>query len=160
MRCLCMSGLGFEGFDHENNYHLSEKEERSESWSQAKIWVVLGLFIGLLLGITIYISGNELNLKLTGKAVVTDYAKGAASVVIQDDQGKKYYITVSDTILSPKNGKITVYYKGNNMGSAKALNALWFWVLMYSIWIPLLLICIHCIIKNVCPSKKIHQKME
>jgi hypothetical protein len=155
-----MSELGFEGFDHENNYHLSEKEERSESWSQAKIWVVLGLFIGLLLGITIYISGNELNLKLNGKAVVTDYANGAASVIIQDDQGNKYYINVSDTILSPQNGKITVYYKGDNMGSAKALNAVWFWVLMYCVWIPLILFCVHRIIKNVRPSKKNHQQME
>lgn len=155
-----MSELGFEGFDHENNYHLSEKEERNENWSQAKIWVVLGLFIGLLLGITIYISGNELYLKMAGKAVVADYANGAASVSIQDNQGNKYYINVSDTILSPKNGKITVYYKGNNMGNAKALNAAWFWVLMYCVWIPLILFCIHRIIKNVCPSKKIHQQME
>lgn len=153
-----MSNLGFEGFDHESNYHLSEKEERNENWAQAKIWVVLGIFIALLLCITIFLNGKELVLKYTGNAVVTDYVDGASSVSILDNHGEKHNIYISDIIITPKDGKLTLYYKGDNIKDAKALNAMWFWVIMYSIWIPLFTLCIHLILKNLNQGKKIYKK--
>lgn len=151
-----MSDLGFEGFDHENNYHLSEKEERNENWSQAKIWVVLGMFMALLLGLTLFFNGKELILKYTGSSIEANYVDGDSGVTVIDNQGEKHYISLSDTIISSKDGKITLYYKGDDIKGAKALNAMWFWATMYGIWVPLFALCIFFTLKNLNQNKKTH----
>jgi len=152
-----MSNAGFEGFDYENNYHLTEKEEKNENWEQSKIWVVLGVLMLLCLGLTIYMNSKELLLKYNGNSVVTEYKNGAGSVTVQDDKGSSYNIDVSNTIISNKDGKITVYYMGNNIANAKALTAFWFWAMMYTAWLPLSALCIYFIFKNLNQSKKIKQ---
>ena len=149
-----MSNAGFEGFDYENNYHLSEKEEKNENWAQAKIWVVLGLLMALCLGLTIYMHSKELILKYNGNSVVTEYKNGEKSVTVQDDLGTKHYIDLTSTIIANQDGKITLYYMGENIAGAKAMTAFWFWAAMYSIWIPLTSLCVYFIVKNLNQGKK------
>jgi len=150
-----MSNAGFEGFDYENNYHLTEKEEKNENWAQAKIWVVLGVLMALCLGLTIYMNTKELLLKYNGNSAVAEYKKGEASIVVQDDKGTSYHINIADTFISNPDGHITVYYWGNNIANAKVLTAFWFFALMYAIWIPLFLLCMHFILKNLNQNKKL-----
>ena len=149
-----MSNAGFEGFDYENNYHLSEKEEKSENWAQSKIWVVLGLLMALCLGLTIYMNSKDLILKYSGNSVVTEYKNGEKSVTVQDDLGTKHYIDLTSTIIANQDGKITLYYFGKNIAGAKAMTAFWFWATMYCVWVPLTSLCVYFIVKNLNQGKK------
>jgi len=148
-----MSNAGFEGFDYDSNYHLTEKEERNENWAQAKIWVVLGLFMALCLGLTIYMNSKELLLKFNGNSVVTEYKNGDGYANVVDDNGTKHVIDLTATIIANQNGKITLYYWGNNIAGAKAMTAFWFWAMMYSIWTPLSALCVYFTYKNVNQNK-------
>ena len=149
-----MSNMGFEGFDYGSDYHRTEKEEKNENWEQAKIWVIIGLFMVLFLGLTIYLHSKELNLKYNGTAIVTEYQNGSSGVEVKDDKGTNYFINLSNTIISNKDGKITVYYLGSNIAGAKALTAIWFWIMMYSIWIPIFSLCVYSTYKNLNKNNK------
>lgn len=149
-----MSELGFEGFDHSNDYHMSESEVKKENWDQAKIWVVLGLFMAICLGMTIFLHSKELVLRFGGHSIVAEYKNNPNTISLKDDKGETFYVDIKDTIISPKNGTLTLYY-ANDMHQAKALTAIWFWLLMYVIWLPLLIICIRCTYKNLKPRHKI-----
>jgi len=153
-----MSNSSFEGFDYGNNYHLTEKEEKNESWEQKKIWVIVGLLMALCLGLTIYMHSKELMLKYNGNSIVTEYKNGSSGLEVQDDQGTNHFINLSNTIISNQDGKITLYYYGSNIASAKALTAIWFWIMMYSVWIPLFSVCVYLIFKNTELYKKIKQR--
>jgi len=151
-----MSNSGFEGFDYQSNYHLSEREEKNENWEQAKIWVIIGLFMALCLGLTIFMHSKELLLKYNGNSIVADYKYGDQLVVVQDNNGANYNIDISQTIISKqKDGKLTLYYRGSNVAGAKALTSNWFWVVMYAVWIPLFSLCVYLALKNLNQNKKI-----
>lgn len=146
---LIMANMGFEGFDSSDDYHMSEAEQRKENWSQSKIWIILGVFMFLCLVMTIFMSGKEILLVLNGNCVEAEYTGDEKSVEIQDDQGNKYYINVNDTFISAKKGVLKLYYYGDNMRSAKPVTAAWYWLIMYCIWVPLVLLCVWRIHKNM-----------
>jgi len=152
-----MSNLGFEGFDYQSNYHLTEKEEKKENWQQAKIWVVLGLLMALCLGLTIYMHSKELLLKYNANSIVADYKNGEQMVIVKDDKGTNYNINLTQTIVGKQNDKITLYYWGSNVASAKALTAVWFWVAMYSVWVPLFSLCVYFVYKNLNQDKRLNK---
>ena len=152
-----MRNARFEGLDYDNNYHLTDKEEKKENWEQAKIWVLLGLLMALCLGLTIYLNTKELILKYNGNSVVAEYKNGDKSVTVQDDKGTSYFINLANTTISNQDGNITVYYWGNNIASAKALTSISFWLIMYASWIPLFVLCVYFIFKNLNQGKNIKQ---
>ena len=152
-----MRNARFEGLDYDNNYHLTDKEEKKENWEQAKIWVLLGLLMALCLGLTIYMNTKELILKYNGNSVVAEYKNGDKSVTVQDDKGTSYFINLANTTISNQDGNLTVYYWGNNIASAKALTSIWFWLIMYASWIPLFVLCVYFIFKNLNQGKNIKQ---
>ena len=152
-----MRNARFEGLDYDNNYHLTDKEEKKENWEQAKIWVLLGLLMALCLGLTIYLNTKELILKYNGNSVVAEYKNGDKSVTVQDDKGTSYFINLANTTISNQDGKLTVYYWGNNIASATALTSIWFWLIMYACWIPLFALCAYFIFKNLNQGKNLKQ---
>ena len=152
-----MRNTRFEGLDYDNNYHLTDKEEKKENWEQAKIWVLLGLLMALCLGLTIYLNTKELILKYNGNSVVAEYKNGDKSVTVQDDKGTSYFINLANTTISNQDGNLTVYYWGNNIASAKALTSIWFWLIMYASWIPLFVLCTYFIFKNLNQGKNLKQ---
>jgi len=152
-----MRNARFEGLDYDNNYHLTDKEEKKENWEQAKIWVVLGLLMALCLGLTIYMNTKELILKYNGNSVVAEYKNGDKNITVQDDNGTSYFINLANTTISNQDGNLTVYYWGNNIASAKALTSIWFWLIMYASWIPLFVLCTYFIFKNLNQGKNLKQ---
>ena len=152
-----MSNARLEGFDYDNNYHLTEKEEKKENWEQAKIWVLLGLLMALCLGLTIYMNTKELILKYNGNSVVAEYKNGDKSVTVQDDKGTSYFIDLANATISKQDGNLTVYYWGNNIASAKALTSISFWLIMYASWIPLFVLCTYFIFRNLKQGKNLKQ---
>ena len=83
---------------------------------------------------------------------------GLSGLEVQDDQGTNHFINLSNTIISNQDGKITLYYYGSDIASAKALTAIWFWIMMYSIWIPSFSVCVYLVFKNTELYKKIKQR--
>jgi len=112
--------------------------------------------MALCLGLTIFMHSKELLLKYNGNSVVADYKYGDQLVMVQDNNGANYNIDISQTIISKqKDGKLTLYYRGSNVAGAKALTSYWFWVVMYSVWIPLFSLCVYLALKNLNQNKKI-----
>lgn len=149
-----MAGSSFEGFDYGSDYHMTEKEQKRENWSQAKIWVVLGLFMGLCLAITIGMNVKEVILKNTGNSAVATYSENASGATLTDGSGRVYFVSLADTMLGTKSGSVRVYYYGDDMKSAKALTASWFWVAMYCVWTPLFAVCVRFAYKNITGDTK------
>jgi len=76
-----------------------------------------------------------------------------------DNNGVIHIVPIMFTMISPLNAeKVTVYYYGDDVGSAKALNSLWFWVVLYMILILLLFRCVMAAYKITYP--KSHVKLE
>lgn len=144
-----MADLGFEGFDGQGNYIMSEKERRKEGFSQAKIWIVLGALIGICLLITIGMSVNEMLLKINGNYKEITYSENAGSTSFVGDDGKIYYISLEDTMLGTKAGSTRVYYYGTDYQNAKVLTATSFWIEMYILWGALFAMCVIFTYKNI-----------
>lgn len=145
-----MANMGFEGFDAQNDYHMSAKEQRKENWEQSKIWIALGVVMAICLVITVYMSARDILLVMNGNCVEAKYDSSNACATIHDENGKNYTISTGDLfITSDKSGIIKVYYYGDNISSAKPVTAWQYWLVMYCIWIPLLGLCIFFTYRNI-----------
>lgn len=149
-----MASQGFEGFDYESNYHMTEKEQMKDNWSQAKIWIILGIFMGLCLGMSIYMNIKEVILKNTANTAIATYTENASCGLFYDEQGHMYSVSLENTMVGDKSGNVTVYYYGDDMRNAKVLTAPWFWVAMYCLWLPLFLLCVRFAYKNITGDTK------
>jgi len=59
-----------------------------------------------------------------------------------DNNGIIRIVPIMFTMIDPFNAeKVNVYYYGDNEASAKALNSLWFWVVLYGLLILMFFIC-------------------
>lgn len=146
-----MGNAGFEGFDAGDDYHMSEGEQKYENWQQAKIWVVIGCFMALCLGVTMYMHISEIKLKLTGHEVVATYVASSKTGIIENEDGSKTYVPLQDHVFKPnKDGNtVTLYYYENHELSAKPMTSIGYWLIMYAIWAPLLGLCIFFGYRNV-----------
>ena len=84
-----------------------------------------------------YNDDGQLSIKYNTK----EYRKNHITTFI-DNNSIIHIVPIMFIMLSPSNAeKVTVYYYGDDVGSAKALNSLWFWFAFYILLIPILFIC-------------------
>lgn len=185
-----MSKSPFDGYNNESEFNYNHKQEQSENWSQAIIFLPLFLMLVALLAVIIYLNVIDLKLKYTGNVIEINCTKGttlsgkykdraadvsylndngelkftymtekggsvsemqlASGCAFKDAQDNIYLVRTSKTIFSePINKKITVYYYGDDMASARTLTVIWVWILAYVILIPILIFLVICTYKTL-----------
>ncbi len=109
-------------------------EGKEYRWYEARIWIALLLISMLCLGITIINHVPEIKLWHTGN-VVYGRVMNETSIRVENTgdlivliRADKYFYTV------PRDGRIPLYYYGDNYKKAIALTAPWFWGINYSVW--------------------------
>jgi len=86
----------------------------------------------------VYDSNNDVSYQTSTE----DYGKNRITA-FTDNHGIIHVVPIMFTMLSPLSPeKVTVYYYGDDVGSAKALNSLWFWFILYLLLIPMLILCV------------------
>ncbi|SEW10775.1 hypothetical protein [[Clostridium] fimetarium] len=76
-----------------------------------------------------------------------------------DNNGIIHIVPIMFSMISPFDiEKVTVYYYGDDVGKAKALNSLWFWVVLYVLLIAMLFICVKAAYRITFP--KTHIRLE
>jgi len=89
-----------------------------------------------------------------------EYGKNCITAFV-DDNGIIHIVPIIFTMLSPFNvEKVTVYYYGDDVGSAKALNSIWFWIVFYIVLIPLLYLCMRAAYRITYPKSHVRAEVE
>ena len=89
-----------------------------------------------------------------------EYGKNRITAFI-DNNGIIHIVPIMFTMLSPFSvEKVTVYYYGDDVGSAKALNSIWFWVVFYIVLIPLLYLCLRAAYRITYPKSHVRADTE
>lgn len=74
---------------------------------------------------------------------ITKEYRDDGMTAFKDKNNIIHIVPLNFTMLSLRNYQsITVYYYGDDMENAKALNSIWFWVVLYCVLIPLLFLCV------------------
>lgn len=137
-----MADMGFQGFDGSNNYHMTEKEQKKENWSQSKIFIVIGVFMALCLALSVSMQVREIVLMSNGTMVEAPYNSETKTATIDNEDGTKTYISLSGSQFADTKGdSVKLYYK-DNIKDAKPMTQLWFFLAMYVLWGGLLAVCI------------------
>ena len=147
------SGLGFEGFDGSGRT-IAESELRKEGIAQSKIWICLGVFMTLCLFIALFLSVKTILLRVNGNSVTVDHKPGEYSVTVYDTENRPYYIQLNDVIFDDSASKLTLYYYGDDIKSAKLLDSMWFFVVMDIGWGAFAAGCFFMAYRNIKPQKK------
>ena len=89
-----------------------------------------------------------------------EYGKNRITAFI-DNNGIIHIVPIIFTMLSPFSAeKVTVYYYGDDVGSAKALNSIWFWIVFYIVLIPLLYLCMRAAYRINHPKSHVRLETE
>ncbi len=145
--------MGFEGYGADDDYHFNEKEEKKEGWAQAAIWIVGMIIFGVCLLITVYLNVSDLMLMKNGTCAVAELTSSQNTAVFEID-GKRHYASLSSAVYAADNNKVKVYYTDEDAKNAKPVTAAWFYIMMYVVWVPLLIISIRAVYKNVTNKQK------
>lgn len=104
--------------------------------------------------VTTTLHGNDSNNVQYNRST---YGKGRVTA-FKDKDDVVHIVPLKFSMLSPlKKQAITVYYYGDDLNSARAINAIWFWVVVYIILIPLFILCVRATYRKMYP--KSHIKM-
>lgn len=110
-----MSNSPFDGYNNESEFNYNHKEEQSENWSQAIIFLPLFLMLAAFLAVIIHFHVIDLKLKYTGNAIEVNCTQGttftgtykdrAANVSYLNNNGK-----IKITYLTDKGSSVSEMY--------------------------------------------------
>ena len=104
----------------------------------------------------IYDSNNQVSFATESR----DYGKNSM-IAFTDNNGISHIVKIMFTMLSPfQTDKVTVYYYGDDIKSARALNSIWFWAIFYIVLIPLLYMCMRVAYRIIYPKTHISTEVE
>ncbi len=144
--------MGNDDFWTDRDGYYDENEEKADKWYAGAIWLGLFILFGALFAFEVYCNVSELWLKYNGHAITTEFTANKTYVSYTAENGKKYEYAVDGTC-KHDGDTITLYYYGEDIGSATPMTWIGFTAAVYVFFGLLAALCLWRFLKIMLVKK-------